>query len=94
MFNLTLIEITYVIKCHAFEEGKKWKLGNFVKSIKILLGKFRILRKRHDKMIKIKSVSKIETNGKIVYIELTFWSYSVIGKTFRPLGKNYQIIKT
>ena len=26
MFNLTLIEISYVIKCHAFEEGKKWKL--------------------------------------------------------------------
>ena len=36
MFNLTVIEITYVIKCHAFEEGKKWKLGNFVKSIKRL----------------------------------------------------------
>ena len=36
MFNLTLIEITYVIKCHAFEEAKKWKLGNFVKAIKRL----------------------------------------------------------
>ena len=33
MFNLTLIEITYVKKCHAFEEGKKWKLGNSVKLI-------------------------------------------------------------